>query len=520
MNGAQPGGTPVAGEMDFDPIGRALVMTLLSPGAGDGPDQAVVRDAGHYFGQAIGLVIDLLVTSGVGPNQEGVLRAVLDLPVDNYPSLEELVSAAATVIALRVRDGTARFDEVPDSPEDPGWSEPGLDDTDRRLIKQAGIAPPTAGSAWTLANAIALLDACLTGNEAGYVDKWLKRAQWAAAFSGAGVVADLTPLVSVPSIEDGNQVHRVIQARFREQYGPIPGRPSEILIERRIYRPSGDITLAKAKFENSRYRRLWLALRSPRFTRGALRLDLADLTAMSLWEVKPIDALVEGVAQLFFYSTAYNCLARVQGVPERLVPSPVPLARPVILPVRLQPSGDGRQRFGMPFERKEIPGLVGYIVIVFPRPKDIATVAVLDTMRRLAKELRRLRGTQAPPTDIGVTVYAALVVIAAVLLVGAAAALGPAAIAAIGGAIIRSAAGPVAAGLAGSSIRDAFASEPSEQSAADNEAGTETPAEPMTLLTFAGPIVCEDPAQAVAVLQAVASMLFLGLGNGAPQSRP
>ena len=50
----------------------------------------------------------------------------------------------------------------------------------------------------------------------------------------------------------------------------------------------------------------------------------------------------------------------------------------------------------MPFERREVPGLVGYVVVVFPRLQDLQNAVVLDLMRRLAKELRRLRRRAKP----------------------------------------------------------------------------------------------------------------------------
>jgi hypothetical protein len=515
MSNGTSGGTAIPGEIDFDAIGRALVLALLSPGAGDGPDQSVVRDAGHYFGQSLGLAFDLLVEAQVAATQEDAVRTVLALPAEDYPTTADLVSAAAAVLALKVRDGTVALGEPADWTQYDDPAEPPLDQQDRKQLQQAGVQPTAAATGWSLQNAIQLLDACLDREDFN-VGTWYSRYQWAATFSAVGLVADLTTLLENPTIEDGLQVHGVLQSRFREHYGPTPLRTAEILIERRIYRPSGDLTLAQAKFENARYRRLWLALRSPRFLRGSLRVDLADLTSMSLWEVKPLEGLAQGVAQLFYYTMAYQCLARVQSAPERLIASPMPLLPQVTRPVRLSPSAGGRQQFAMPFERREVPGLVGYVVVVFPRLQDLQNVLVLDLMRRLAKELRRLRGTQAPPNDDGLTAAMALAVVAFVLVVGLVAATGPAGIAAVGGAVVRalgprvvgSLAGTLAGGLAGA----AAGAEPPVPEAA---AGSTGEAEPVTLLTFAGPIPCEDALQALAVLQALATVMFLGVSTDA-----
>ena len=509
MNGGLSGGTPLPGEIDFDPIGRALVLALLSTGAGDGPDQSVVRDAGHYFGQAIGLVIDILVRAGVGPTQEAALRTVLNLPAQDYPTRGDLISAVAFVLAQKVRDGSVTLDEgrrhFPDVP-DPG--EPRLDDTDRQLLSQAGIPPLTTATSWTLSNAAQWLDACLDTEDPDYVETWLTREAWAVAYSVAGVAADVTPLIDLPSTEDGNEVHEVIQDRFREQYGPNPTRPTEILIERRIYRPSGDITLARLKFENARYRRLWLALRSPRFLRGSLRLDLADLTSMSIWEVKPIGGLAQAVAQLCFYTSAYNCLARASNAPERLGPSPVPLNPKVSRPVRLAPSA-GRQRFAMLFQPRQVPGLVGYVVIVLPSLKELQTAAVIEVMRRLAKELRRLRGTQGPPSDDGVLAALMVTVIVIVLLVGVSQIPGSLAIAEVAATLEE--AGSFAGALSGGIALPPPLSLPPH--AVASTAHPVVSPLPVTLDTFAGPISCESPAQALAVLSALATTMFLGIGD-------
>ena len=383
-------------------------------------------------------------------------------------------------------------------------------------MKQAGINAPAAAVTWTLANAEKWLDAC---RETADLQLWQKRLQWASAFEAAGVASEVLPMVGAPSIADLNRVHNTIQSRFHEHYGPTLARPSEILIERTIYRLSGTITLAQGRLENARYRRLWLAFRSPRFTRGALRLDLADLGTMHLWEVKPINGLAQGVVQLFYYRPRTTAWLRRRDLPTELIPSPVTLDRPVTRPVRLAQSSGGRQRFALPFERKEIPGIVGYVIVVLPSLKDLQTVAVLEMMRRLARELRKLRGDQAPPTDADLPAGAVVMVLAALILVGAVAALGPAAIPAIGAAISRSSeliglAARVLPAATALTAGTASADTVSEPGQAPLQPGPpERGQEPATLVTFAGTIECEDAPQALAVLQALATVMFFGIGH-------
>ncbi|MEV3854374.1 hypothetical protein AB0J38_08620 [Streptomyces sp. NPDC050095] len=512
MSDAGSGGTPAEGDVDFDAIGRTLVFALLSPGAGDGPDQTLTRDLGHYFGQSLGLVVDLMVQAKVGATPEETLRLVLGLSAQEFPTAADLASAAGAVLALAVRENAGTLVEIAE--EDLEGGDPGeaaLDKDDRAALQQAGIAAPVAvpGASWTLANAIKWLDACL--GEAD-IEPWRKRFAWATAFSAASLAAEVLPMVDEASTSDGNRVHNAIQSRFRTHYGPSAVNPSEILIERTIHRAAGTITLSKARGENARYRRLWLAMRSPRFTRGSLRLDLADLGAMHLWEVKSMPGLAQGVVQIFYYSCAYNCLAAAQGAPERLIPAPLPLAPTVTRPIRLAQSSGGRMRFAFPFEIKELPGLVGYVIIVFPSVKDMQTVAILEMMRRLAKELRRLRGTQAQPSgEIGLSAATVFTIIAAVVLVGAVAAAGPAAVAALAAAAARVAV-PVATGTGLLGPR-AFGAEPTPGDAPPPGAGP-FGQQPITLRTFAGPVVCEDATQLLAVLQALATMMFLGAGPG------
>ena len=172
MSNGTSGGTIIPGEIDFDAIGRALVLALLSPGAGDGPDQSTVRDAGHYFGQSLGLVFDLLVEAQVAATQEDAVRAVLALPADDYPTSADLVSAAAAVLALKVRDGTVALGEAADSGPVRRSGRAAARSAGPSAAPEAGVQRPlarlggrcrTRSSSWTHASPTAKATTCAPG---------------------------------------------------------------------------------------------------------------------------------------------------------------------------------------------------------------------------------------------------------------------------------------------------------------------------------------------------------------------
>lgn len=520
------GGTPERGAVDIDQIGRQMVLALLSPGAGDGPDQALVRDVGAFLGQAIGAGLDQLVYAGVGETPEEALRVALNLPVETVPA-GQLTETAASLLALRVQSEVNAA--VPSGPLGGGpqaaVDEGSLESADRKDLNAAGIGAGVG--AWTLGKAKEWLDACLKTFDEDYVNTWDKRFAFAQQWDTVFNAASLGPFVETPTMEDGDLVHRELQARFLREYGPGATRPTaEILIERTIHRPSGPISLSKARKESKLYRRLWLALRSPKTRTGSLRLDLASLSSFTIWEVKPVGNLAGGVVQLFYYCSAYNCLAGTQNSPERLAHSAVPLARSVLWPVKLPSSGQGgaaRPRFAVPFQVPQCPGVVGYVVLVLPSLKGTvdaaALAALLGHFRQLSRRMRKLRGSlqgEAANDDIesDFPVAALVMMVGFILIVGIALVAGPAVLATLAAVSAKTAATGAAVGTLLLGTAALAAEDPTGQtSPASTHPVTEGSNEPVTLYTFAGNITAGSQHDAFLSVAAICSTLWLGLSR-------
>lgn len=492
------GGTAVPGTLNqqfFDLFGRMLALRVLAPGAGEGPTQGAHTVLGELFSRGLEVAITR-VAEVSGISEEEALCKALDIGKGTYRDNDELAATAAFVVAARAGVlGTDSVEALPPTPNDSDFSP-----QERRLGQLAGLnLPESLGvAAWTLKN----VSGWLCPRAAEELPEWARRAALAKAISLGGVAAEtsLGPFLTGVDRFEGSSIHEHLARRFARSYGPDSVRRHDILIERTVHARSRRSTLlSDARPWGPKFQRLWLAFKSPKHPKGHLRLDLADLTLMNVWEVKPVDGMAQGVAQLWFYTGNYNCRAQQDGSAERLLVTDQKLDTSVMLPIPLG-KRDGRLRFAVPFQLKELPGLLSYVAVALPSPHDVTNAATLDLMSRLEKELRKLLGLGRRPALASPGIAGSadpmvwFIAVAAILVVS----LGPAAIASLGA---------LRAVTTGVVLTAAAAS--AEPLPTDDSGQTPSLQGKLTVVTFAGAVECGTAEEFFVALGALTSIMLL-----------
>ncbi|MFD9441204.1 hypothetical protein ACFWBR_25020 [Streptomyces sp. NPDC060006] len=82
--GSGSGGTTMEGSVVFDATGRTLMFAIAQPKRGRRTRPDSQPRPRHYFGQSLGLVVDLLVQAKVGVTPEEALRLVLGISAQEF----------------------------------------------------------------------------------------------------------------------------------------------------------------------------------------------------------------------------------------------------------------------------------------------------------------------------------------------------------------------------------------------------------------------------------------------------
>jgi hypothetical protein len=405
MNGDIPG-TQLEGDIpraDLENMGRQIAVALLRSGAGEGPPMEVETAFGELFGTCLANILDQLVAAEIARTRQGALIRAFRLQLGL--TLQDLLAAAGTQIELSLRpllDSPQPSPvEEPDTSQQASQQADPLDEQALDLLNAAGLKPMQAGIVTSVAQAIKLLGACGLAEGAPF----LARVPIAALVDGAITrLRNADAAVGTATEDDGNAVNEKTRERFLKYYGPGSARRSEILMERTIYRASGQISVATASWKlRGPYLRLWLALQSPRGTGSRLRYDLADLRQLHLWEVKPAGSLTHALGQICYYIAAYNCITRATAPNERLMVAGGSIDGRMLAPVPLPPGPRGRPRIAVPFRIVQLPGILPYMVLVLPSGEELRNATMAALFAKLAQELRRWRArSQAAASEIPV----------------------------------------------------------------------------------------------------------------------
>jgi hypothetical protein len=352
------------------------------------------------------------------------------------------------------------------------------------------------------------------------VETWFIRWVFAAAVSRGSIVpAEAGITVAQPSMDDGKRIHEELQKRFVRYHGPASSRGHDLAVERTAHlRPNIEVPLESAV----RYRpgqTIYPYLGQAFKTRGPqrignLRADMADVTAMEIWEIKPIGSIDDAIVQIAGYVARYNCLSQIpltryRGSSRPLTPG-TSLDLRVLLPFTLPLEGeDDRARLVVPFELIPLPGIVGYVILRLPKPGELVTVAVADALRRLFREMRRRRWRVYPPAPTpAIPEWVAFVPLAVGLVLAAAGAVVAAPEEAAGAGIVVTArvvtrllasAGLTLSGAASAAV-------PADAAPGTAATGQEVPMPPATLRTAFGDISAGTVEEAVAALWLLAGV--------------